>query len=472
MGRGSLAIVAGTRPELIKIWPVLKSLERLGQEFTFIWTLQHYDYEMSKIFLEQLDLPEPDVYLDEKPIENADLEYKLSHITSRLARVLKRIGSSYVYALGDTTTVLAAALVSGYTNRTFIHDEAGMRSFDLSMPEEVNRRIADVIADVHLAPTVLATVNLIMEGVSDSSIFLVGSTAVDSVSMIMPVIKRREDDILNRFGLDSKRFVILTVHRRGNLVRQRLIKIVKIIIEACRIASRYDLRIIFPIHPHTKKRMIEEGVFNKINHSCNLLITEPLGYVEFMSLLKNARLAITDSGGIQVEAAVLGVPLITLRDRTEWPETVIIGLNKLVDIDIEIFSKTLSNLLNKNNVGINDVQLAYKTLGDGKSGLRIAKIIDYIINNKIKISKKLVNMNIKQPYIMPVMLNNIKREIKNVIICFDENGMPVIKKRVAKSINDIAACINREAVGTYDLLDQIVIDWQSVDDLIEDIKHG
>ena len=223
----SIAIVMGTRPEAIKAAPVIKQLEHCGVEYMLIWSGQHYDYEMSKIFFDQLGLPKPDVYLD--IAHGLDVVKQVSSIVCKLVKHINKLNPVATYALGDTNTTLATALASVYSSKPFIHDEAGMRSFDMSMLEEINRKIADVLAYLRLAPTKLAVMNMLLEGIPWRTIKLVGSTVVDALIFVLKNLIHDEEDILSTLNVEKGNYVLVTVHRRENLYRDKLTKIVKIL---------------------------------------------------------------------------------------------------------------------------------------------------------------------------------------------------------------------------------------------------
>jgi UDP-N-acetylglucosamine 2-epimerase (non-hydrolysing) len=366
-------IVAGTRPEAVKIAPVIWWLNRLGVNYVFVWSGQHHDYEMSQIFFDQLQLPEPDEYLN-LGIGAHDVARQMAILLQEITDVAKRQDPKLIYALGDTNTTLASALASVYANKPFVHDEAGMRSFDDSMLEEVNRRVADAVANIRLAPTKIAVLNLLYEGIPQSTIRLVGSTAVDT---LLYTLSRNllKNEVFDNYHVSPSQYLLFTIHRRENLTKVRLHRITSILMEVARRLP--DHKIIFPVHPHTKKRIEEEGLTEKFNHYNNIQLVKPLGYFEFISLLKCARVVVTDSGGVQEEAFVLGKRIVTLRKTTEWPETVILSYNCLVDPD---------DINEAVNVIIKSVdlpepsppQLSTCPLGDGKAGRRIAKLLQLL----------------------------------------------------------------------------------------------
>ena len=302
VNKAHIMIIVGTRPEAIKVAPIIWWLDRLGVDYIFIWSGQHYDYEMSSVFFEQLRLPNPDEYLSEG-FQVQGVEQQVALLIQEIVNVAKRRKPGFIYALGDTNTTLASALASVYVTKPFIHDEAGMRSFDDSMIEEANRRIADAVANFRFAPTKIAILNLLYEGILSSTIKLVGSTVVDTLLYVISHNLLKEE-IFNIYDVSPSQYLLFTIHRRENLTEIRLPSIVSMLMKTARKLSNY--KIIFPVHPHTKKCMEEMGLTKKLSSCDNIQLTNPLGYFEFITLLKNASVVVTDSGGVQEEAFILG----------------------------------------------------------------------------------------------------------------------------------------------------------------------
>jgi UDP-N-acetylglucosamine 2-epimerase (non-hydrolysing) len=363
-----IVMVAGTRPEIIKVAPVLKAVKTRGADYQFVWSGQHFDYNMSKVFFDELKIDKPDVFLKITPgQESLSIASALS---LKLKELIKKLKPSVVYAQGDTTTVIASSLASNYSQVPFFHDEAGMRSYDNSMEEEVNRRVADTVATLHLCPTKVSVMNLLWEGFSSSSIKLVGSAVVDSVNYAQHYLRKVAPDLLKRYGLEKERYVLFTVHRRQTLQPLNLAKLVTIILMIAK--EDPDKKIIFPIHPHTRKKLRLSGLYDRLFQRKNVLVVEPLGYLDFLSLLQDCILVITDSGGVQQEAFVLGKVAITLREITEWPETVLWGSNVLAGLSPKIALEAYHRLIAKT---FETPPLSLNPLGDGKTGQRVAKIL-------------------------------------------------------------------------------------------------
>jgi UDP-N-acetylglucosamine 2-epimerase (non-hydrolysing) len=455
MNERSVMIVAGTRPEVIKLAPVIWSLEKLGVDYIFIWSGQHFDYEMSRIFFEQLRLPEPDEYLN-IGFQSLDVTQQVEMLIHGISNVIKKREPKYVYALGDTNTVLASALASVYMMKPFIHDEAGMRSFDLSMLEEVNRKIADSIASFRLSPTKIAVLNLLYEGIPLSTIRLVGSTVVDTLLYVISrnLLKR---EVFEEYDLDPLNYILITIHRRENLTEKRILNIISILIKIATNLPEY--KIIFPIHPHTRKKLQETGLIEKVKEFKNILLTKPFGYLEFITLLKEACVVVTDSGGVQEEAFLLGKKIVTLREITEWPETVILGYNHLASPDNVAEATDLINYKISKASELEPPQLSTCPLGDGNSGWRIAKLLKLFLENKIKISN-----NIKG-YPLP-KLKNIS---DHPALCF-KNGQPFIYQGLEKMSPEIV-CLARENLTKEEMLNVISVNWMEINKIIEEERN-
>jgi UDP-N-acetylglucosamine 2-epimerase (non-hydrolysing) len=366
--RGLIMIVAGTRPEAIKLAPVIEWLDMLKVNYVFIWSGQHYDYEMSKIFFEQLGLPEPDENLDVRSGSQAEQTAK---IMMRLEKTINKYKPAIVVAEGDTNTVVATALTATKKLVPFAHVEAGLRSWDRTMPEEVNRIIADAIAELHFAPTELAAVNLMHEGVSLRKIHIVGNTIVDVVLKYQGVTLKEGSKLLDELDVEPYGYILATVHRQENTDNPwRLENIVKALVE---LSKHYP--VIFPVHPRTKRRLNEYGLWQQLKSQKNIFILDPLGYFQFLGLLAQALIVLTDSGGVQEEACTLKVPTITLRYNTERPETVLVGINKVVGVAYrDVVREALLSIDNRDNI-IKKATKRPNPLGDGKSGQRIAYVL-------------------------------------------------------------------------------------------------
>ena len=357
------AIVFGTRPEIIKLAPVIRALEARGISTLLIHTGQHYDYEMSRVFLEELELDGIDYHLE---VGSGTQAEQTGTAMIKIEGVLMDERPDVVVVQGDTNTVLAGALASVKLGIPVAHVEAGLRSFDRTMPEEINRILADHASEVLFPPTEEARRNLEREGISEN-VYVVGNTVVDAVLQNADVAERRSD-VLKRFGLEPKEYLLITAHRAENTDRrENLEKLVEIL-------ESLPMRAVYPMHPRTRKRLEEFGLWGRVEAVENMTITKPLGYLDFLKLEKNAFAILTDSGGIQEEAIILNVPCLTLRYNTERPETVEAGGNVLVGLEKERVLGYLNKLLNDSDF-YERMANAPNPFGDGKAGERIAEIL-------------------------------------------------------------------------------------------------
>lgn len=318
-----VAVFVGTRPEIIKMQPVVKELKsRVNIDTYYIHTGQHYDYNMSAIFIKELYLPTPDLFLNVRSDFPAS---QVARIITRSEHAIKKLAPDVVLVQGDTNSTLGVALAAAKMKLQIGHIEAGCRSFDRNMPEELNRVVVADLATRNFAPTETCKQNLLREGISKESIHLVGHPIADLLKKTTHLI---DDSILERLGLDRKNYYFMTLHREENVENgERL----QSILSAIHSLSERN-KIVFPIHPHTRKNVKKLGLTRYLRKS---IAVAPLGYMDTLALLKNALCVLTDSGGMQQEAAILGTPCITLRSVTEWVETVEKGVNFLAGYKTE-----------------------------------------------------------------------------------------------------------------------------------------
>lgn len=361
-------IVYGTRPEIIKMMPVIKHLQRDRHlEVVTVHSGQHYDFEMSKIFIADLDLPEPDLNLN---VRSGSAPQQISQTIAGIERAFHRFNPDIVLAEGDTNTVAATALAATALQIPFGHVESGLRSFDETMPEERNRIIADHCARLCFAPTVRAATNLCLEGIEPSRIFVTGNTVVDSCRMYLKLAKI-QSTIVSSLGLSdgTRPIVTVTAHRRENVDNHKtLSRIVSALIDF------QEAKIVFPVHPRTRKSLKKFGMWKKLARVPHIKLIPPLGYIDFLALLANSRVVITDSGGVQEEAATLGVRCVTIRTNTERPETVEMGFNVIAGTEM----KRIISLLKEAVASPGNSSLGSEIsnpLGDGRAGARIARIL-------------------------------------------------------------------------------------------------
>ncbi len=353
--------LVGARPNFIKIAPLHKAFRTLHPEIDhkICHTGQHFDENMSKIFFEELELPRPDFYLG---ISGGSHTSQTSRIMLELEKVMEEEKPDLLVVPGDVNSTLAGSLVASKMGIPLAHVESGLRSFDRTMPEEINRMVTDVLADYLFVSEKSGLVNLKKEGISDEKVFFVGNIMIDSLVHYLP--KARETDMPGRMGLEEGSYILGTFHRPSNVdARAHLKGLFDMLNELA--AER---KLVFPIHPRTRKNMESFGLLSTLNP--NILLTDPIGYVDFLSLILHAKLVITDSGGIQEETTWLGIPCITVRDNTERPVTTEIGTNILAGTDFENVKKHAFRILDGEKPSGEVPEL-----WDGKTAERIVEIL-------------------------------------------------------------------------------------------------
>lgn len=318
--------VVGARPNFMKVAPIVEEMKRREREFTplVVHTGQHYDADMSDAFFRDLELPEPDIHLE---VGSASHAAQTAAVMERFEPVVLRERPDWVVVVGDVNSTLACALVCSKLGVKVAHVEAGLRSRDRTMPEEINRLLTDQIADLLFTPSADANQNLLNEGIPAERIRLVGNIMIDSLLQRLESAKR--STIRETLGVAGHDYAVLTLHRPSNVdTRDNLSGIIEALEE---ISQR--LPIVFPVHPRTRKTLDRFGLGERIKRSTNLRLIDPLGYQDFLQLFSGARMVLTDSGGIQEETTVLGIPCLTLRENTERPITIEMGTNQLVGRD-------------------------------------------------------------------------------------------------------------------------------------------
>jgi UDP-N-acetylglucosamine 2-epimerase (non-hydrolysing) len=311
--------IVGARPQFIKCAPVSHELRKEHEEI-LVHTGQHYDPEMSEVFFEELQIPKPDYHLD---VGSGSHGKQTAAILERVEDVLIQEVPDFVIVYGDTNSTIAGALAAAKLHIPVAHVEAGLRSFDRTMPEEINRVVTDHISDLLLCPTRTAMDNLVKEGIINGR-YIVGDVMVDALRHNTGIAEKKSR-IIEKLGLKDGDYYVATVHRPGNTDEQ---KNLTAIVEALKESGK---TVVFPVHPRTKKYLHSYGLWDSLAE--NILCIEPLGYIDMLHLMKHAKKILTDSGGIQKEAYVMGVPCITLRENTEWLETLNGGWNVLVGAD-------------------------------------------------------------------------------------------------------------------------------------------
>ena len=371
-------VVAGTRPEVIKLSPVIKWLQKLGVDMIFTWSAQHYDYELARVFFEQLNLLEPDVDLD---VRNGSHAEQTAKAMIQLEKTIAQYRPSLVVAEGDTNTVAASALTAIKTHVPFAHVEAGLRSYDRTMPEEINRIVADALSELLYAPTEIAVKNLTHEGIPLGRIHLTGNTIVDMVIEHRDTACRRGAELLKELNITSNEYLLTTLHRQENT--DNLSRLSNIIRALWLLSEKY--KIICPIHPRTKSKLQRMSLFKSLKKRENFKLIPPLGYFEFLGLLLHSLVVLTDSGGVQEEALTLGIPTVTLRYNTERPETVQCGINVLAGTEPETICKLTENQMRKFEELRKNLETKRNPFGDGNAGKRIAVAIKNAVEARIKV---------------------------------------------------------------------------------------
>ena len=332
-------IIAGARPNFMKIAPIIHEIKHRQQHgsslrYRLVHTGQHYDKKMSGDFFEQLNIPHPDVNLESGSGTQAE---QTARIMMRYEKLLLEEPCDLTLVVGDVTSTMACSIAAKKLNIKVAHVEAGIRSFDLTMPEEINRMVTDSITDYFFTTSENANANLLKSGVKDEQIFFVGNTMIDTLLKNRP--RFQKPAVSDEIGLQQGNYVVMTMHRPANVDEEEKLRDFMFTI----LESAGEMPIVFPIHPRTAK------VFERIGLKHDRLhLTDPLPYLEFNYLVENARAVITDSGGITEETTVMGVPCLTLRDNTERPETCDIGTNELIGTNPENIPPAMKKLLSGN----------------------------------------------------------------------------------------------------------------------------
>ena len=352
-----LCLVVGTRPEIIKMAPIILECSRRGISYSIVHTGQHYSYNLDEIFFQELGLGSAAHNLE---VGSGAFGDQLGKMLSGLHRVVGREKPSHVLAEGDTNSVLATALASSHLGIPFVHVESGLRSYNMAMQEEKNRIVADRLASVLLAPTPWAAEVLRAEGSDPRQVFVTGNTIVDALQRYLPVAEA--SSILDGLGVEPGAYFLATLHRAENTDRP---EVLDGMLKGLGAAGReHGVPVVFPIHPRTAASIEAYG----LSLPTELLTIEPVGFFDFLVLEKHARLVFTDSGGVQEECCVLQVPCITFRDDTERPETLQVGSNVLAGTNLASLEEQVRGMLEKNRDWENP-------FGDGHAGERTIDIL-------------------------------------------------------------------------------------------------
>jgi UDP-N-acetylglucosamine 2-epimerase (non-hydrolysing) len=348
-------IILGTRPEIIKLSPIIRECERRGLDYFIVHTGQHYSYEMDRIFFEELKLPVPGHHLD---VGSGSHGRQTGKMLAGIEDILAKETPDIVYVQGDTNTVLAGALAASKLHVKIGHVEAGLRSFDRTMPEEINRVVADHISDLLFAPTAATKELLLKEGLSDDRVFVTGNTIVDAVLQNRQLANKKT---LDQLGIAAGSYMLSTLHRQENVDDRA--RLSEIFTGLGLVTREYGMPVILPVHPRTRKMIGEFGI--EIPEGVRLI--EPVGFLEFLEAESNARLVLTDSGGVQEECCILGVPCVTLRENTERPETVHAGANIIAGYRSDVILASARKMVSADGKWQNP-------FGDGTAGRRIIDI--------------------------------------------------------------------------------------------------
>ncbi len=352
----NITLIAGARPNFMKIAPLIHALQKSQIKYRLVHTGQHYDKAMSETFFEELNIPAPDVNLACGGGTQAE---QTAAIMVAFEKDLIANPTDLVVVVGDVTSTMACSIVAKKQNVKVAHVEAGIRSYDITMPEEINRMVTDVLADYYFTTTLWATTNLIKEGINKAKIHLVGNVMIDT--LLANQSRFIQPQVYRDLNLQEGGYVMLTLHRPANVDETSHLKALMDEI----ICNVQDLPIIFPMHPRTAKLFKDAGI-----EADNLHIVEPLGYLEFNYLVEKCKFVVTDSGGITEETTVMSVPCMTLRDNTERPETCEIGTNELIGTNPDAIAPAMSKLFaGKWKKG------GIPELWDGKTSERIVEIL-------------------------------------------------------------------------------------------------
>lgn len=359
-----MTLIAGARPNFMKIAPIIHAIHKAEEEgkdieYRLVHTGQHYDRAMSETFFDELNIPQPHANLGCGGGTQAE---QTAAIMVAFEKELMANPTDLVVVVGDVTSTMACSIVAKKLNTKVAHIEAGIRSWDLSMPEEINRMVTDALTDYFFTTSEVANQNLRNTGVKEEQIFFVGNVMIDTLLINMP--RFTKPTVFDEIPLKEKEYLVLTMHRPANVdAAEKLKNTMEEIVN-----NVQGLPIVFPIHPRTAKIFSDLGIA-----SDNLHIVDPMGYLEFNYLVQNAKAVITDSGGITEETTVMGIPCITLRDNTERPETITVGTNELIGTNPEEVKPALEKLFSGNwkKGGIPE-------LWDGKAAERIVSILNEI----------------------------------------------------------------------------------------------
>jgi UDP-N-acetylglucosamine 2-epimerase (non-hydrolysing) len=325
-----IILVVGARPNFMKVAPVLREIrEKASRSFDamLVHTGQHYDANMSDVFFADLDMPQPDRFLGVGSGSHAE---QTARVMIEMEKLFAEEKPDLVMVAGDVNSTLATAIVAAKAGIKLAHIESGLRSFDRGMPEEINRIVADEFSDLCFVTEPSGLENLRHEGIDDGRIFFVGNTMIDSVMANLEKAKEHFGDLEKRFGIEEKKYALVTLHRPSNVDDEKNMTLLVGLFEHM---QSFAPKIIFPVHPRTRKKLEEFHLAERIKKNAGLTLIDPVGYLPFLAMQAMAAVVLTDSGGIQEETTVLGVPCITIRENTERPVTIEEGTNEMTGLD-------------------------------------------------------------------------------------------------------------------------------------------
>ncbi|MEN8265211.1 MAG: UDP-N-acetylglucosamine 2-epimerase (non-hydrolyzing) [Nitrospirota bacterium] len=361
-------IVAGARPNFMKVAPLIRAIKKNNKEskgsktiinFLLVHTGQHYDISMSDNFFRELELPKPDVNLE---VGSDSHTRQTANIMTRFEKICLKEKPDWILVVGDVNSTMACTLVAAKLGIRVGHVEAGLRSFDRTMPEEINRLVTDVLADLLFTPSEDADENLFKEGISKEKIKRVGNIMIDT--LILNLEKARENKTHEEMGVKEKHYAYVTLHRPSNVDNQ--LSLSAILECLCRLSGK--IPVVFPVHPRTRKQFETYDLWEKAQTTSGLILTDPLGYLDSIGLVDKTKFVLTDSGGLQEETTFLNIPCLTLRPNTERPITITEGTNRLTSL--ATLNNDIEHMLN-----------GYSSQGkipeywDGKTGERIIEVI-------------------------------------------------------------------------------------------------
>lgn len=363
--------VVGCRPNFVKIAPLMAEMKkRPGITPVLAHTGQHYDTVMSDVFFRDLELPEPNIYLN---IGSGSHARQMALMCQAFEGLLLDVNPDLVLVVGDVNSTVSASLTAIKLGFPVAHVEAGLRSFDREMPEEINRVVTDAIADMLFATEKSAVRNLLREGVPREKIFFVGNVMIDTLMMNAPKIAH--SNALERFGLVPKSYALVTLHRPSNVDdKEALVQIAEALEEL-----QGHTKIVFPVHPRTVARLERFGIWERLTGLPNIKVIEPLGYIDFTKLMGESLMVLTDSGGVQEESTALGIPCLTVRKNTERPVTITQGTNRLVGND--------KKKIVAEGLKIIDGMLIPRRTPEKWDGMAAKRVIDILVKNAEKIKQ-------------------------------------------------------------------------------------